>query len=153
MVSFVPGAGSTRKWGAKMYKNMLVAIALDDEHQGEAAVALAKALQDPDGSITLLHVMEHVPTFVAVQISESIIDANRNTVIAELQKIAETVGVEALINVEHGHAGRTIGEHARDHDINCIVIASHRPGLADYFLGSTASHVVRHASCSVHVMR
>ncbi len=153
MVPFVPDAGSTLKWGAKMYKNMLVAIALDDEHQSEATVALAKALQDPDGGITLLHVMENVPAYVAVQISESIIDENRNKAIAELQKIAETAGVEALINVEYGHSGRTIVDYARDHDINCIVIASHRPGLADYFLGSTASHVVRHASCSVHVMR
>jgi universal stress protein F len=33
------------------------------------------------------------------------------------------------------------------------VIASHRPGIQDYFLGSTASRVVRHANCTVHVMR
>ena len=34
-----------------------------------------------------------------------------------------------------------------------IVIASHDPGLADYLLGSTAGRVVRHAHCSVLVVR
>jgi nucleotide-binding universal stress UspA family protein len=136
-----------------MYKNVLVAIALDDEHQGEVAVALAKALQDPDGGITFLHVIENVPSYVAVQITAGLIDETRDKAIAELQKIAETAGITAQISVEYGHSGRTIVDYARDHDINCIVIASHRPGLQDYLIGSTASRVVRHASCSVHVIR
>ena len=38
-------------------------------------------------------------------------------------------------------------------DTDCVVIASHRPGLQDYLLGSTAARVVRHAACSVHVLR
>ena len=153
MVPFVPDAGSTLKWGAKMYKNVLVPIALDHEHQSEAAVVVAKALQDPDGRITLLHVVEHVPTYISFQITAGMIDETRDAAIAELQKIAGTAGITAQISVESGHSGRAIVDYARDHDINCIVIASHRPGLLDYFLGSTASRVVSHANCSVHVMR
>ena len=34
-----------------------------------------------------------------------------------------------------------------------IVIASHVPRVSDIFLGSTAAWVVRHADCSVHVIR
>ncbi len=34
-----------------------------------------------------------------------------------------------------------------------IVIGSHRPGLKDYLLGSTAARVVRHAECPVYVDR
>ncbi|WP_170501927.1 universal stress protein, partial [Ruegeria atlantica] len=37
--------------------------------------------------------------------------------------------------------------------IDCIVLASHKPGMKDFFLGSTAALVVRHARCSVHVLR
>jgi nucleotide-binding universal stress UspA family protein len=33
------------------------------------------------------------------------------------------------------------------------VIASHRPGMADLLIGSTAAQVVRHAPCAVHVLR
>ncbi|MBT8474881.1 MAG: universal stress protein, partial [Alphaproteobacteria bacterium] len=47
----------------------------------------------------------------------------------------------------------TITEYADSHGCDCIIIMSHQPGLQDYFLGSTAARVVRHAHCAVHVMR
>lgn len=34
-----------------------------------------------------------------------------------------------------------------------IVMASHRPGLKDYLLGEVTSRIVRHAACSVLVVR
>jgi universal stress protein F len=34
-----------------------------------------------------------------------------------------------------------------------IVIGSHRPAMSTYLLGSTAKSVVRHATCSVLVVR
>jgi len=52
-----------------------------------------------------------------------------------------------------GHAGRTIVDYATETGIDCIVIGSHKPGLNDYFLGSTSARVVRHAPCAVHVLR
>ncbi|WP_245271088.1 universal stress protein [Hoeflea phototrophica] len=55
--------------------------------------------------------------------------------------------------VQARHPGSTIVEYAAAHEIDCIIIASHRPGLQDCFLGSTASRVVRHAKCAVHVIR
>jgi nucleotide-binding universal stress UspA family protein len=55
--------------------------------------------------------------------------------------------------VIEGHSGRSILDHAAENDVDCIIIASHRPGMQDYFLGSTAAQVVRHATCAVHVVR
>jgi nucleotide-binding universal stress UspA family protein len=52
-----------------------------------------------------------------------------------------------------GHAGRGIVEYADANDVDCIIIASHRPGLQNLFLGSTANRVVHHAKCTVHVLR
>ena len=70
----------------------------------------------------------------------------------ELEKLAKRLpGAEG--HVVEGHSGRTILEYANEYRNDLIIIASHRPGLEDYFLGSTASHVVRHASCAVHVVR
>jgi nucleotide-binding universal stress UspA family protein len=34
-----------------------------------------------------------------------------------------------------------------------VVVGSHRPGMASYLLGSNASTIVRHATCSVLVVR
>ena len=55
--------------------------------------------------------------------------------------------------VVDGHSGRTILDWAGDNDVSCIVIASHRPGMQNLLLGSTATQVVRHAKCAVHVIR
>ena len=44
-------------------------------------------------------------------------------------------------------------EYAKKIEADLIVIASHRPDLLDYFLGSTAARVVRHAECAVLVDR
>ena len=52
-----------------------------------------------------------------------------------------------------GHSARTIIDYATQHGFDCIVIGSHKPGLSDFFLGSTAARVVRHAPCAVHVHR
>jgi nucleotide-binding universal stress UspA family protein len=38
-------------------------------------------------------------------------------------------------------------------EADLIVMASHRPAMKTYFLGSNAGHVVRYASCSVLVVR
>ena len=53
----------------------------------------------------------------------------------------------------NGHSGRTITDHARKIGADCIIVGSHKPGLSDFLLGSTAARVVRHAPCAVHVLR
>jgi nucleotide-binding universal stress UspA family protein len=42
---------------------------------------------------------------------------------------------------------------ARELGCDCIVMGSHRPELKDYLLGPNAARVVRHAPCSVMVVR
>ena len=48
---------------------------------------------------------------------------------------------------------RAILAAAEERNADLIVIASHRPGLQQFLLGSTASRVVRHATCTVFVKR
>ena len=67
------------------------------------------------------------------------------------EKLAEFPGTNAVL-VE-GHSARSIIDYSETNGVDCIVIGSHKPDLSDYFLGSTAARVVRHASCAVHVHR
>lgn len=134
-----------------MYKNILVPIAMDHEKKGEAALNVAMTLKEADGRITLLHVLEDIPGFIVGQLPEGTMEKNRAAAEAELGAIAKSAGVKA--DVVWGHSGRTILDYAEEHGVDCIVIASHKPGLEDYFLGSTAARVVRHAPCAVHVIR
>ncbi len=42
---------------------------------------------------------------------------------------------------------------ARELSATLIVMASHRPEMKDYLLGSNAGHIVIHNPCSVYVIR
>ena len=135
-----------------MYKRILVAIALDHSPDSGKALDVARLLAEDDATITALNVMEEIPAYVANEIPEELLTNRRQEAEAKLK--AELGGVTDVKPVViGGHAGRTIVEIAANGEFDCIVISSHRPGLQDYFLGSTAQRVVRHASCAVHVLR
>ena len=129
-----------------MYHHIIVPIALDHGPNTAIALQIARALLADDGKITALHVIEAVPSYVAQYLPEGQEEKTRDAVQTAL--VAELGGV-----IDVKPAGRTIVEYAQEHGADCIVIASHRPGLQDYFLGSTAARVVRHATCAVHVVR
>ena len=135
-----------------MYKHILVAVALDDEHEREQSLQAAEVLADEDGRVTVLHVKETVPNYVITYLPEgheaSLMEAMHNRLNGLAARLKNGTGV-----LVEGHPGRTIVEWAKANAVDCIIIASHRPGLQDYLLGSTAGRVVRHAQCSVHVMR
>lgn len=134
-----------------MYKKVLVAVAVDHSPNTETQINIARKLAADDGEITVLTVMEAVPSFIMSELPEGQIERNKQDMREALQKIVHADDLK--IDVVSGHAGRTILEYADSHGIECIVIASHQPGLQDYFLGSTAARVVRHAHCAVHVLR
>ncbi len=134
-----------------MYKNILVPVAVDHRPNTEQAIAIARALAGEDGKITALTVLEAVPSFIMNELPEGQIEHNKEDVRNALKEMihGDDVGVDVVM----GHAGRTINTYADENGVDCIVIASHQPGLQDYFLGSTAARVVRHAHCAVHVLR
>ena len=135
-----------------MYKNILVPIALNHGAKTAEALDVARKLLADGGTMTALTVMEAIPPYVAQYLPDEQEAKAHSEVHAAL--VAELGGVEdAKVDVVTGHAGRTILEYAEEHGADLIVIASHRPGLQDYFLGSTAARVVRHAPCAVHVVR
>ena len=135
-----------------MYSNILVPIALDHERDTGAAMDIAHRLLKKGGKITALHVMEALPSYAAQYLTDEQIDLRQAEAKTALK--AELGGVKDVRPaVITGHSGRSIVDYATDHEIDLIVIASHRPGLQDYFLGSTAARVVRHAPCAVHVIR
>ena len=135
-----------------MYKNILVAIALDHSRDNAAAFEIARALASEGASITALNVLEEMPAYVETYLPQDHFEERLADCEARLK--AELGGVtDVKPVVVGGHAATTIVSYAADNNIDCIVIASHRPGLQDYFLGSTAGRVVRHAPCAVHVVR
>ena len=73
---------------------------------------------------------------------------------------AVTEGKKKHVSMPCGGGGAAVGApavgdalKAEEKKAELIIVASHQPGLQKYFLGSTAAKVVRHATCSVIVVR
>lgn len=135
-----------------MYKHILVPVSFDDDRNSAEAMSVAKKLLDEGGKITFFHVMEQIPGYAINYFPEGYRDESKAAIAESLGDMARDVDGATGVVVE-GHSGRTILDWAEDHKADCIVIASHRPGMQDYLLGSTAAQVVRHAQCAVHVVR
>ncbi|MFK7879830.1 universal stress protein [Roseobacter sp.] len=135
-----------------MYKNILVPVLFDNQHDTPASYAAARALGDDDAAFTVMHVLEAIPAYAASEVPKEVLAKTKNDAEEFLTESAKALpGASAAL--VSGHAGKTIVDYANEHDIDCIIMASHRPGIEDFFLGSTASRVVRHAGCSVHIIR
>lgn len=134
-----------------MYHNILVPMALDHDIS-PATLAVAQRLKSDGGQITAIHVHEALQGSVASFLDKSVVEEGLARVKAAMaKKTAQTPDLKSEVIV--GHSYRTIIDYATEHEIDCIVIGSHRPGLGDFLLGSTAARVVRHAKCAVHVHR
>ena len=135
-----------------MYQKVLVPVALDHSRSFKAALDVARLLSDDGAVVTVLNVIDKMANNVDEYLPESHSKVRISEVETELK--AELGGVlEAKPVVISGRAGSAIVDDAVEYEFECIVITSHRPRLTDYFLGSTAARVVRHAPCSVHVIR
>ncbi len=135
-----------------MYNNIFVALSL--EHGiSDLALYAARQLVSEGGKVTAVHVYEPPNSSIMAFLDS---DAAEKSHLKAKSRLAERVKDENDISsvlLEGQSAGHTITEYANTHEADCIVIASHRPGLKDFFLGSTAARVVRHAHCTVHVLR
>lgn len=65
----------------------------------------------------------------------------------------DTKGVKVRSLVRPGAAHRAIPRIAGEMKCDLIVMNSHNPRIRDYFIGSTAAHVVMHAECDVLIVR
>ena len=136
-----------------MYKTIIVPIDLSHVEAGKAMIDVAKAHGDENTRIILLHVIEEMPKWVTVELPKDIIEASRKSTLEEIHAIAEAASVQVDVEIRSGHPYKNILEKAEEEDADLIIVASHTPGLQDYLLGSTAAKVVRHAKCSVLVVR
>lgn len=71
-----------------------------------------------------------------------------------LNNIAETKGLDITIDVKTGVPYQEIIQEQKARDIDTIIMPSQgRTGIQSFYLGSTSEKVVRHAPCTVTVVR
>ncbi len=138
-----------------MYRSIVIAAALFNEGATtRAALKKAQKLLDTGGKVTLVHVIDEVPGYVAAAIPKEHMTARRSEVEDQLAAIAaEADGLDVSTIIREGQPSASILGAAQEAGADLIMIASHKPGLSDYFIGSTAARIVRHAPVSVLVTR
>jgi nucleotide-binding universal stress UspA family protein len=140
-----------------MYKRIILAVDLAEPTpapKGLAeAVELAKA---GGGELRLVNVqpvmpatfMEYVPVDFDIEQAKRAKDA--------LDAIVAGIDLPAERKSDAARAGGIYHELLQEASVwgaDLIVVGSHRPIMSDYLLGSNAKSIVRHAQCSVLVVR
>jgi nucleotide-binding universal stress UspA family protein len=141
-----------------MYAHILLTLDLTDESSWRKA--LPTAVEYCRAFDATLHLLTVVPDFgmtvVGPFFPEGYADKAIGQAKADLKNFsAQHVPPEVKVQrvVAYGRIYEEILEAARKIGADLIVIASHRPELQDYLLGPNAARVVRHAECSVLVVR
>lgn len=128
----------------------------DDINTIQAAARLAGL----DGA--QLDVIAVVPDFGLSQVGSFFSKDHHDTMIAEAKEHLNALVTKALdadqnAKVRHvvatGRAYEEVLKLAKSTKASLIVVGAHTSDLADYLLGPNAARVVRHAKCSVYVVR
>ena len=141
-----------------MYESILFPV--DMEHTVEAEKALKIAIAEAKRSKAKLTVMTVAPGFgmpiVASFFDEQAVKNALKEIARHLKqyiddKIAEDIETRAI--VVEGNPAELILKQAQNDNIDLIVIASHNSQIENLLLGSCAAKVVRHANCTVTVVK
>jgi nucleotide-binding universal stress UspA family protein len=141
-----------------MYRNILLPVDLSDKHSWRKALPTALALSETFQAT--LHVMTVVPEFGLPMVGQFFPEGYEAKLHQQVAKQLKDFVVEQV--ADHGNvklvvaAGKIyqqILNAAKRVEADLIVMGSHRPELSDYLLGPNAARVVRHAGCSVMVVR
>lgn len=136
-----------------MFKKILIPVDLSAAEKGKAMIEAASALGGKSADMTLLNVVEDIPAYVAYELPQGILESTRENAQTQIDDMANASGKKMSTEVRTGNPATAILSEAEEIGADLIIIASHRPGLQDYLLGSTAGRVVRHAKCAVLVLR
>jgi universal stress protein F len=141
-----------------MYNNILFPV--DLEHTKEAEKALKIAVEEAQRSKAKLTVMTVAPGFgmpiVASFFDEQAVKGALKEVARHLkQYIDDNIpqDIETGAIVVEGNPAELILKQAKNDNVDLIVIASPNTQIENLLLGSCAAKVVRHAHCTVTVVK
>lgn len=140
-----------------MYKKVLVPVDLADMEVAspalEQAMLLAKA---SGGALRLVNVLSLIPAAYLDYMPANFDMQERERAAGDLKALSEKLGLPSdrvSTVVRLGAIYHEVLAEAKDWGADLIVTGSHDPSFATYLIGSNAANIVRHAHCSVLVVR
>jgi len=138
---------------------MKILLAVDDSKFSEAAVQAVIARHKVQGlEVRVLHAAEPPTLFTAPEMAEYIPPRESaeeaKAIAAKAADALRSAGVSVKSAVVQGDPKSVILDDAKSWGADLIVLGSHgRKGLDRFLVGSVSEAVLRHAHCSVEIVR
>lgn len=153
----VPYHGKPQQENTPMFKSILIPIDLAEPELAKAALdASVELAAASGGKVRLISVrslmpvtyMEYVPADFDVN-AKAEAETGLKALSSGLALPHDRISTVVRLGSIYGE----VLEEAKACSADLIVVGSHRPSMATYLLGSNAKTIVRHATCSVLVIR
>lgn len=141
-----------------MFKKILVPIDIAEPGIAEVGIALAAELAALDGGeVRLIHVVADLPYGLGVFLPPNLfmdLEASARSSLREIAAKADVPAGHSSFTIRTGVPYHEVLTEARAWSADLLVVGSHSlPEKKPHHLGSNAENIVRHAACSVLVMR
>lgn len=140
-----------------MFKSVLVPIDVAHKSSWQFALPQAAEIAATGGRklrvVTVVTDLEAILAGVQLQFQQErlVTDAKHKLAKIVAENVFDNITVEQ--EVRFGSVSREVVEAAKEHAVDLIVMASHRPEMRDYIIGPNAAHVAQNAACSVLILR
>jgi len=142
-----------------MYKTILITVDMAHPEQMPELIKVAVRLAD-DTSSAVFHLLYVDETLVHQGLYTHYDESDYKQARKDIKRTLREQATVLLPNdsviachIRQGTVHEQILEEARQIKSDIILMMARRPGLASYFVGSNAERVVRHAKCTVMVLR
>ena len=146
---------SANSGGTSMFKKILVPVDLAEVEVASPALAKAAEMANLWGAdLRIINIQSLMPATFMDYVPAGFDEEQRTQAEKTLAEIAQSCGAKKVSTVVRvGGVYPEILAEAEGWGADLIVIGSHRPAMSTYLIGSNAKTVVRHARCSVLVVR
>jgi nucleotide-binding universal stress UspA family protein len=140
---------------------MRILLAVDESKSSQQAIEkIAQQFRCEKGEVRILHVLQPVSLSAPPQMAAGyapeleVLAKPAKELLARAAKSLSDAGFKAETLLREGDVRETILDTAQEWKADLIVMGSHsHRGARRFLLGSVAESVVRHAPCSVEVVR
>lgn len=140
-----------------MFRKILVPIDTDESDVAAPGVQFAAQLAAlTNGAVRMIHVLAPAPWRLQEFLPVKFQVERETAALEKMKEMAKTANVPTgyfSVTVRSGSVYDEVLTEAKDWGADLIIIGSHSPSMKANLLGSNAQNVVRHANCSVMVMR
>ena len=145
-----------------------ILVPIDLAHESSWKVALPRAFDHAEAlnlEVTIMTVVPEIPAGIDARYAirgemQGSEELDVSGMLLHAKDRLEDIGKQHApadrafnVVVRYGIVYQEVLDVAGELDVDQIIMAAHRPSLADYLIGPNTARVVRHATCSVQVIR